>query len=474
MRMAPRARLAGSNLSGWMAPAPDSGWGLAALGLVPAIVFLAHFFYGAVLDQPAMALFAALSTLLLITLLARRAREDLARLTPAAAVLLPFAAVILMAVLSLTPAAPGGPHPIWEWAGMAPAATMNKSATLIEIFKLLGLGSVFILGCLLGATSERGRTVFGLILVLGCLYAIACLGLFLAGGQFAAGGGRLAGGFATPNVAGTQFGVLVVLASAWGVQRWRRASVQTAMDRIAGLAPLAALLILFFACLLLTASRAAITATLVAVLIFLGWSALDDRRSRGPLLALGGLLIVVAVLLLVQGNTLFADRFGSFAQGDDTRSIVAAAHWRAFLDSPLIGYGLGTYPQVNNQIMTASNAGALSVSVVQHNAYLQWLEEAGLLGATPMFALVAIILAMTAWRSVHLPRNRTLVAGLLSASVVVLLHAAVDVPLNTPSFEAFWTLLLGLGFALSQARPRAFRSRGTAWALAEPSVRTRP
>ena len=38
----------------------------------------------------------------------------------------------------------------------------------------------------------------------------------------------------------------------------------------------------------------------------------------------------------------------------------------------------------------------------------------------------------------------------------MLLHAAVDVSLNTPSFEAFWTLILGLGFALSQAssRPR--------------------
>lgn len=431
---------------------------MATLGLVPATVFLSHFFYGAALDLPALVMFAGLSAMVSITLISGQARAELARLSPTSAILLAFAAVVLVAAWTLTPAAPGGPHPIWEWAGMSPASTINKSATVIEIFKLLGLGSVFTLGCLLGATPDRGRAVFGLILGLGCLYAIVSLGLFLGGGQIASGGGRLAGGFYTPNVAGTQFGVLVILSLAWMGRQWRQVSGQTAISRVALLAPVAAVLILFFACLLLTASRAAITATGVAAAMFLGWSALDDRRSRWPLLALGGLLILVAVLFLVQGNTLFADRFGNLAQGDDTRSAVVAAHWRAFLDSPLLGYGLGSYPQVNNQIMTASNAAALSVSVVQHNAYLQWLEEAGLLGATPMFALIAIILGATAWRATHRPRSRTLVAGLLGASVVVLLHAAVDVPLNTPSFEAFWSLLLGLGFALSQTQLRSLRT----------------
>ncbi len=459
MRMGPRARPAGSDFPDWTSPALSSALRRAAPGLVPATIFLAHFFYGAALDLPALVLFAGLSAMASIALMFGRERAELARLTPTGTILALFAAVVLVAAWTLTPAVPGGPHPIWDWAGLPPAATMNRSATVIEILKLLGLGSVFVLGCLLGATSERGRATIGLILALGGLYALVSLGLFVSGSQIASGGGRLAGGFYTPNVAGAQFGVLLILSSAWMVRQWRRSSGQTPTDRITVLAPVAALLILFLACLLLTASRAAITATLVAALIFLGGSALDDRRSRWPLLALGGLSILVAVLFLAQGNTLFADRFGLLAQADGTRSIVAAAHWRAFLDAPLLGYGLGSYPQVNNQIMTAANAPALSVSVIQHNAYLQWLEEAGLLGATPMFALIGVILGVTAWRAIRRPRNRTLVAGLLSASLVVLLHAAVDVPLNTPSFEAFWCLLLGLGFALSQAQPRSFSTR---------------
>ncbi|MDP3406191.1 MAG: O-antigen ligase family protein [Brevundimonas sp.] len=244
------------------------------------------------------------------------------------------------------------------------------------------------------------------------------------------------------------------MAIAWGVQRWSQAGTRTHVERITDLAPVLALILLFLACLLLTASRAAISATGLAVILFLGWAALDNRRSRWPLMALGGVLVLGAVLLLVQGNTLFADRFGTLAEGDSIRSAVAAAHWQAFLDSPLLGYGLGSYAQVNNQIMTQANAGALSVSVIQHNAYLQWLEEAGVIGAAPMFALIAVILGTTAWRAYRRPRNRILVVGLLAGSLIVLLHAAVDVSLNTPSFVAFWTLMLGLGFAMSQASSR--------------------
>jgi O-antigen ligase len=425
------------------------------LGLVPGLIFIAHFFYGATLDLPALVMFTCLSGLLLVALVPDRTRSEVASLTPLWAVVLPFVAVLGVAAWTLTPSVPGGPHPIWDWAGLPPASTINRSATIIEIIKLIGLASVFGLGCLLGTRAERGRSVFGLILGLGGVYAMISLVLFLSGGQIAHGSVRLSGGFYSANVAGTQFGVLVLMASAWAVRRWGQAARQPLVGRITDLAPVLALILLFVTCLLLTASRAAISSTALSLLLFLGWAALDNRRSRWPLMATGGLLVLVAIVLVVQGNTLFADRFGTLSEGDTTRSVVAAAHWQAFLDSPLLGYGLGSYSQVNNQIMTEANAAALSVSVVQHNAYLQWLEEAGVIGATPMFVLIAVILGATAWRAFRRPRNRILIVGLLAGSLVVLLHAAVDVSLNTSSFEAFWALMLGLGFALSQAPSRA-------------------
>lgn len=428
---------------------------LGLLGAVPALIFCAHFFYGATLDLPALVMFAILSAVLVIALAVPSTRTEVERLKPGSLLLGLFAAVLIIAALTLTPTVPGGPLPIWEWAGLPPAATLNRSATIIEIVKLLGLASVFILGCILGARGERARSVLAALLALGGVYAVVSLVLFLGGGQIAAGTNRLAGGFFSANIAGTQFGVLTTLAMAWLVRGWNQTSRDAVITRIVDLAPVIALLLLFIACLLLTASRAAIVATVVATALFLGWAALDNRASKWPLMIGGGIILLCAVLFVAQGNTLFADRFGGLAGGDATREAVAVAHWKAFLASPLFGYGLGSYPEVNNQIMTASNASALAVSVVQHNAYLQWLEEAGIVGAIPMFALIAVILGSTAWRAFQRKRNRTLIVGLLSASVVVLLHASVDVSLNTPSFEAFWTLLLGIGFALSQAPRRS-------------------
>lgn len=428
---------------------------LGGLGIVPALIFCAHYFYGATLDLPALVMFAGLSVALVIALVTPAARAELERLKPASLILGLFAALLAIAALSLTAAVPGGPLPIWSWAGLPPAATLNRSATIIEIIKLLGLASVFLLGCLLGARAERARTVAAILLALGGVYAGVSLIVFLGGGQITAGSNRLAGGFFSANIAGTQFGVLTLLATAWLVRGWGQSARETLVTRIVELAPVIALLLLFAACLLLTASRAAIASTVVAAGLFLGWAALDNRASKWPLMVGGGVILLCVVVLVAQGNTLFADRFGGLADGDSTREQVAVAHWQAFLDSPLFGYGLGSYPEVNNQIMTVSNASALAVSVIQHNAYLQWLEEAGIVGALPMFALIAVILGTTAWRAFQRKRNRTLIVGLLAASVVVLLHAAVDVSLNTPSFEAFWAMLLGLGFALSQAPRRA-------------------
>jgi hypothetical protein len=72
-----------------------------------------------------------------------------------------------------------------------------------------------------------------------------------------------------------------------------------------------------------------------------------------------------------------------------------------------------------------------------------------------MFLLIVVVLGVTAWRTFRRPRNQSLLTGLLCASLIVLLHAGVDVSLNTLSFCAFWSLLLGLGFGLSQASSRA-------------------
>jgi len=421
------------------------------LGVAPVVIYLGHFLLGAALDVPALILLAVLSSLLCVSLFSAGARAQLAGMTPMWPLVVLFGLVIGVAFLSLTAMAPGGPHPIWQWVEAPPAASLNISATLIEIVKLIGLAAVFVLGCLMGATGDRARRSLQLIVGLGAAYALIAFVVFFSGAQVAHVGHRLSGGFYTANVAATQFGVLAVLALSWAIRQWRHSEREPIARRISEVGPALAALMLFLLCLLMTASRAGMGATGLALVVVVGWEAIGNRRARWPLIAGGCLLVVLAAVVLIRGNTLFIDRFGDVAGAGAFRAMVYEAHWRAFLASPLSGYGLGSYSELNNQLMTAVNAGALSDSVIMHNVYLQWLVEAGIVGAAPMFGLIGIILSIIGWRALQRSRNRGLLVGILASSLLILVHAAVDVPLNTPSFEAFWTLLLGIAFALAQA-----------------------
>jgi O-antigen ligase len=423
------------------------------IGAAPAMIFIGHQFFGAALNIFAFVLLSALSVILVLVLLSGQARRRLDRLSPAWLVIGLFAATLAVALMSLTSWAPGGAHPIWSWSGGNPASTINRSATALEIIKLLGLAAPFLIGCIFGAWTESARRLYGLILAIGAVYAIVSLVMFLARiGPLASS--RLNGGFESANIAGTLFGVLAVMAAAWSLRAWTRMDRLGLADRVTAMAPQIALGLLFLACLLLTASRAAIGATGLALALFAGWAAFNNRQARWPIMALGLTVIAVAIAVFLQGNTLFIDRFEGLA-GDTSRIDLLAPHWQAFLDAPLSGYGLGSFAQVNDQIATSQTAAALSSTVILHNVYVQWLEEAGLVGAIPMFLLIVVVLGVTAWRTFRRPRNQSLLTGLLCASLIVLLHAGVDVSLNTLSFCAFWSLLLGLGFGLSQASSRA-------------------
>lgn len=422
---------------------PSAWWGqgrrFVLLGAAPAILFVSAFFLGAYLPLPSMVLFALTSACLIAALTQAGARDQLAGLRFVVPIMALFGVVIGVGLWTLTRWTPGG------------VASLNTSATVLEMIRLCGLASLFVLGCIMGATAERARASIRGLLVLGGLYACASLLIFVSGGQIGHHPGRLLGGFYSANTAGTLLGVLSLLAAAMILRQLRRATRQSPARRIAELAPLMAIAGLFTACLLLTASRAALAATGVALVVLVVLEACQNRVSKRGLLALAAGFVAVVLILLATGNTLFVDRYQTSDIDAANRLILLQAHWRAFLTSPVFGFGLGSYPEVNNQILTPDNFGALSDTIVLHNTYLQWLEEAGVAGAVPMFLLIGWILGVTAWRAAGRRQNRTLLVGLLLASAVVLFHASVDVSLHSPTFTGLWSLLLGLGFALAQA-----------------------
>jgi len=429
-----------------------------ALGATPLVIFLAHLASGA--NQSAAALWFTfmLAALLTLALTVPSIRTDLAGLRFLSPLIGAFAAVLLCAALSQTAFAPGGPNPVWDKAGFAPATTINRSATWIEMVKLAGLACAFAIGCLQGARTSRARRSIEIVMALGGVYAVISLVWLVTGWQVRAGP-RLSGGFMSANSAATVFGMLSLIAISVTLRRWRKATPLSRQALAIELAPSALCVLLALICLTLTASRMGLASTVAAMAVFLAWDSVARRQSRlampNHLLAL---MIAGGVILATIGGLLWS-RVADLEPDAANRGEIFAAHWQAFLQSPLFGYGLGAFTDINNHIMTPDNYGALWSIRAAHNVYIQWLEEAGVLGAAPMFILIALAIAVSVRRAGALQTSRTLARGLVATSIVVLLHGLTDYALQVPSISAFWAFLLGLQFAFGQRRSTSRRSK---------------
>lgn len=417
---------------------------------MPVVFTLAHLAFGANQTAAAQWLTAALGIGLIIAM-ATPLRGDAGALElriPAAL----FAVVLAVALWTLTPWGPGGTHPAWTWAEVTPGAlTVDRSATVGEITKLLGLASAFALGALQGVRRDRAQATAELIVWIGAAFALVALLSFVSGLQVAQGG-RLTGGFLSANSGATVFGVLTILGLALFLRSWRRTDGQGLSSRLTQTAVPITCIALSLVCLILTASRMGMAATFCAAGVLLVWTQARQSNGRGAILASSGLLIAVALLLLLGGNDLLWSRMGQTGPGLNDRSALFSTHWDAFIASPLFGWGLGSFDTVNLHLMVAETAPHVWTIRAAHNVYLQWLEEAGVLGATPMFLLIGWIIVRS-MRRVGSGSSHGLLMGLVCANLVILLHGLTDFALQVPSIAAFWSFLLGLQFTYgSKAR----------------------
>jgi O-antigen ligase len=424
---------------------------------LPLLLFAAHLTFGAARLEASLvytALYGLFATALMAAAWARRGLGRIRGLG-----LLAGCAVVTAAVLAwpLTPFVPGGPHPVWSYVEASPAGAVDKSGVFVELLKLGGLACVFLAALALSASGRRARLLFNAILVLAALYAAWAVAAHLLDPRFILGVGkryaidRLTGSFFSANSAGTLMGSFSVLLAAALFHRLR--GERTVELKIRRGAPLAAAATIVVIALLLTASRGAIAATAVAVVVLLLVEVFGGTWRWRLGAAVVGAAVSVALAPLVQrAGDHAATRYA--VAGDDLgmRLQMFEAHWAAIRAAPWTGYGLGGFDTVNQLIMTPANYDALWSIHALHNIYLQWLEEAGALGAAAMFVTLAVVLgpiAMTALRE-----RQPVAVGVILASLVMLTHGLTDYALQVPSIQAFWACLLGLGYGQARTRSR--------------------
>lgn len=420
----------------------DDGW--IAL-LAPVLIFLACLLYGAMPPQTALTFSAIWGLLAADCLLRPRLRGDLIRLDGLAVPAGLFAAVVLVILLSLTPYAPGGPHPTWAYLGISPgAATVDKSATQVELLKLLGLACVFVVGLATGGSDARARLAVNTLLALGAAYAVWSFLAFVV--TRAPGTTRLEASFLSANTAGTLFAVLFVVTIGPLASRLRDGG----QNRLTGAALPITAAFLFLVCLFMTASRGALVGAISGLLAFGALQVLVGRSALPrALLAGGAAAIALLVLLALAGDFMLTRMVGS-SDTVASRAVVGHIHWEAFLTSPLMGFGLGSFDTINRTLLdTANFQEAWSVRAA-HNIYLGWLEQAGLLGALPMFACLGALILTTVRKASRRSRSTSLIFSLVAADVVFLVHGATDFALEMFAMGALCAYLLGLQFSLAQ------------------------
>lgn len=420
----------------------DDGWLAVATALV---LYLGLILFGAMLPQAALGLTCIWAGLVFACLARPHLRRGLAGMDGLALPAVLFSAAILVGLWSLTPFVPGGPHPVWAYVGISPAAaTVDKSQTFVEVFKLLGLACVFVAGAMTGTSDARARLAVNVILGAGALYAVWAFFAFLATRE--PGTNRLEASLQSANTAATLFAALLVLAMGPLLSRLR------SVDRrkLTGVTPVALAAMLFLICLFMTVSRGGLLAVLAGLGVIAAFNVLGGRVRLSRAIIFGGLALFVVVGLLAVAGAPLVDRLFGSQETIISRADIGDAHWRAFQTSPLMGFGLGTFDAVNRTLL--DNADLLSLWNVRavHNVYLGWLEQAGLLGALPMFACVAALVLTTIRKGLRRSRSVNLIFALVGVDVVFLVHGASDFALEMFGMAALWSYFLGLQFALAQ------------------------
>lgn len=203
--------------------------------------------------------------------------------------------------------------------------------------------------------------------------------------------------------------------------------------------------------LLLSASRAAFVVTVLSAILF-GILLLRGRWPSRPALgwALLAAILIGALLALVAGSAFFY-KMSVLADGDILGRFriwqVAAS---ALQQSPWLGWGLGSFPDVYSMLQPPDFQLANDKA---HSTPLEWLVDFGIPAGICAIALVLVPLGVCLRGCWHRRTDRYLPIVAFAAAMVAVLHSAIDFSLQIPAIGFVASALLGMGWA------QAFRRR---------------
>jgi O-antigen ligase len=188
-------------------------------------------------------------------------------------------------------------------------------------------------------------------------------------------------------------------------------------------------------------------------------------RSLALLLAIGAAVATALALVPLEDGApndldLRLEQTFSDSSSIDERVGFWRAAARAIRDFPLLGVGLGGWPEIATRYDTTPAGRGFPREV--HNDYLQLLAEGGLAGALLVAALVAAVARrIAASLAVRSAAGLPLAAAALAGMAALAVHAALDFDLQIPAIPVALAILAAT--ALRPLLPRA--RRRDAWTV---------
>ncbi len=206
-------------------------------------------------------------------------------------------------------------------------------------------------------------------------------------------------------------------------------------------------------------SRAGAGALILACLVLL-WLALENKLASriAGLVAAGYAVLFTGIAVTLYGQMqgvagflpeALQPRFAALLA--DPRAEATATAWRLFLESPVLGTGLGTYGDA-----AARRVGMEPPQYYAHNEYAQLLAETGLLGTAIGCGFAAyLVMLFVRFCGESRPPERILGAGAWAGVAGIVAHSAFDWNLHVPANALFTCMVTGLAIA---AVPRRVES----------------
>ena len=199
------------------------------------------------------------------------------------------------------------------------------------------------------------------------------------------------------------------------------------------------------------------------------------RKNWKVALVLGGFLIVALALMAWLGGGELVERLVSLHDGTraelsgGTRLTIDRDALKIFAQKPVLGWGLGTFPDIYPQFSHLSTN--LQVGPA-HNDYLQLLVEMGALGFATMLWFLLTLFGTAVKKLKHFPAdaNTTVTLAAVLGVTGILVHSVVDFNLQIPANAALFYVLCMVAameprFGRHHHRHSTSTSRGRAYGL---------